>query len=203
MATIFLVRHGDTRLNSRERFWGQTDVHLNENGLRQAAQLRDRLASHKLDAIYSSNLSRCTATAKIIASLQQAKVTVCEELKEINFGYVEGLTFDEIQERHPKLAKVMSVWNSRPRFPGGESFDELDGRVNLFLPSLKKHGTDNRVLVVAHSAIVRLIICNLMGIGIDHWRQIRIELGSLSILSTYPQGAILSLLNDTSHIREE
>ena len=203
MAKIFLVRHGDTNLNSRERLWGHTDVQLNERGLKQAQQLRDRLSSHKMDTLYSSSMSRCLSTAKTIASAQQANITVCEELREINFGYVEGLTFDEIKERHPELAEVMSVWNSRPQFPGGESFDEFNERVARFLPKLEQHGADDRVLIVAHSAIIRLIICNLMEIGIDHWRQIRIELASLSILSTYPQGAILSLLNDTSHILED
>ena len=203
MAKIFLVRHGDTKLNSRERFWGQTDVPLSESGLKQARQLRDRLAPHKLDVVYCSDLTRCLATAEIIASAQQARIKVCEELREINFGFVEGLTFDEIKERHSELAEIMSVWNSRPSFPGGEDFDELNERVTRFLPLLAKHADGDRVLIVAHSAIIRLLICNLMGIGIERWRQIRIELASLSIISTYPQGGILSLLNDTSHIRED
>ena len=68
MAKLFLVRHGDTKLNSRQRFWGQTDVELSDEGKRQAERLRDRLASQKINVVYASGLSRSLATAKIIAS---------------------------------------------------------------------------------------------------------------------------------------
>ncbi|GAI13669.1 unnamed protein product [marine sediment metagenome] len=44
------------------------------------------------------------------------------------------------------------------------------------------------------------MVCNLLGIGLEHWRQMRLDLASVSIVETYPQGAILSLLNDTSHL---
>lgn len=87
------------------------------------------------------------------------------------------------------------------RFPGGESVDELNTRVIKFLDKLKKHSEDQTILVVAHSAPLRLIICHLLGVELWRWRQFRLDLASLSILETYPQGAILSLLNDTSHLR--
>ena len=201
MAKLFLVRHGDTKLNSRQRFWGQTDVELSDAGLQQAAQLRDRLSTQKIDIIHSSPLSRCRVTAETIASKQKTEVTICDEIKEINFGYVEGLTFDEIKERDPEFAEVLSVWNARPRFPGGESFDELNERVHVFMKGLEQHNKDETILVVAHSGILRMLVCNLLQIGIKHWRQMRIDLGSLSILDTYEQGAILTLLNDTSHLK--
>jgi alpha-ribazole phosphatase len=55
--------------------------------------------------------------------------------------------------------------------------------------------------VVAHGGPLRLMICSLMGIGIKHWLHIRIDLASLSIMETYPEGTILTLLNDTSHLK--
>ncbi|MFC2066924.1 histidine phosphatase family protein [Chloroflexota bacterium] len=203
MSRLLLVRHGDTKLNSAQRFWGHTDIELSADGTKQAEQLRDRLAVEKVDTIYASNLSRAIATAEIIAFKHRLPVVTRAELKEINFGWAEGLTFDEISKQFPDLAKLMADRRAHPQFPGGESFDELNERVKIFLPELDKHAPEETILIVAHSAILRLLICHLLEIGIDHWRQIRIDLASLSILETYPQGAILNLLNDVSHLRRK
>ena len=93
MSRLLVVRHGNTKLNNAKRFWGQTDVELSTDGIRQAEKLRDRLAAEKIDAAYSSTLSRARLTAEIIASKHQLGVTALIELMEINFGYIEGLTF--------------------------------------------------------------------------------------------------------------
>ncbi|GAH63159.1 unnamed protein product, partial [marine sediment metagenome] len=82
----------------------------------------------------------------------------------------------------------------------GESVAELINRVSKFLERLEKHAPEETILIVAHSAPLRLLICHLLGIELRHWRQIRLDLASLSILDTYPQGAILNSLNDISHL---
>ncbi len=200
MSRLLLVRHGNTKLNSHERFWGKTDVELGADGIKQAERLRDRLASLKIDAIYASNLSRARVTAEIIAARHTTAIVTCAELSEINFGYIEGLTFEEISQRYPDLAKLLADWSISPEFPGGESFKEFNERVKRFIPRLENHAPKETILIVAHAGTLRLLICNLMGIDIKYWRQMRLELASLSILDTYPQGAILTLLNDVSHL---
>ena len=202
MSKLFLVRHGDTKLNSAERFWGQTDVELSAAGIRQAERLRDRLTTQKIDVIYTSNLSRASVAAKIIASNHPSDIITCAELGEINFGKFEGLTFKEISQLYPELAKTWPDRDLTFRFPDGESVDELNNRVSKFLNRLQKHTPEETILIVAHSAPLRLLICHLLGIDLKHWRQFRLDLASLSIMETYPQGAILSLLNDVSHLEQ-
>ena len=199
MSRLFLVRHGDTALNSRERYWGRSDVKLSDAGVKQAEKLRDRLAAEKIATIYSSDLQRALLTAKIIASKHQLAVITCAELQEINFGKIEGLTFNEISQLYPELAKLWVNWSSRLKFPDGESVDELNCRVSKFLDRLKQHAPDEQILVVAHAAPLRLLVCRLLGIEIRHWRQIRISLASLSIVDNH-QEAVLTLLNDVSHL---
>lgn len=201
MSRLILVRHGNTTLNSNERFWGATDVELSTEGIMQAEKLRDRLAIEKIDVAYASKLSRTRLTAEIITSKHQIDITTCVELNEINFGVIEGLTFDEISERHPDLAGVLSKRAIRPKFPGGESLDELDRRVKKFLKRLRKHQPEQTILIVSHAGTLRLMICNLLGIGLEHWRNMRLNLASISVIETYPQGAVLSLLNDISHLK--
>lgn len=200
MTRLLLVRHGDTELNSAERYWGQTDVKLSAAGLRQAEKLRDRLATQRIDAIYASDLSRASVTAEIIASKHQSDITTCAELREIDFGELEGLTFDEISQLYPELIKLWVSWSFHLKFPGGESVDELNNRVNKFPSRLKKHTAEETALIVAHAGPLRLLVCHLLGIEPQHWRQFRLALGSLTILETHPQGAILNLLNDISHL---
>lgn len=202
MSRLLLVRHSETKLNNgARRFWGKTDIDLSADGIRQAEKLRDRLAAEKINAVYASNLIRTRATAEIIASEHHLKVICCPELDELNFGYVEGLTFEEITRLHPELAEVLNDWEKRPKFPGGESLDELDDRLQKFLNRLKKHKLEETILIVAHAGTLRLMICHLLGIALEHWRQMQLDFASLSIMETYPQGAILSLLNDVSHIK--
>lgn len=195
------MRHGNTKGNSAERFWGQTDVELSATGIRQAERLRKRLATEKIDAIYTSNLRRASVTAEIIASRHQLAVITCAELHEINFGKFEGLTFKEISQLYPELVKVWPTRGLNFKYPGGESISGLNNRVIKFLDRLKKHSPQETILIVAHSGILRLLICHLLGIELWHWRQIRTDLASLSILEIYPQGAILNSLNDVSHLR--
>jgi len=166
----------------------------------QAERLADRLAEEKIDAIYTSKLRRALATAEIIASHHQMEVISCPELFEINFGKVEGLTFNEIGQRYPELVKTWPTRDPSFRFPEGESISDLNRRVMRFLPRLDKHAPEDAILVVAHSGVLRLIICHLLQIDIWHWRQFRTDLASLSIVETHSQGATLNLLNDTSHL---
>ena len=173
---------------------------MGEEGIWQAERLRDRLATYQIDAIYTSPLSRTRATAEIIASLHQMEIVPCDELREINFGYVEGLTYTEISQQYPEFAQELANWRIQARFPGGEGPDEVNTRVLNFLPRLERHAPEETVLIVAHSGVLRLLICNLLGMEMQHRRNLRLNLGSLSILDTYPQGGILGLLNDVSHL---
>ena len=200
MSKLILVRHGDTELNSAERYWGHSDVELSPSGFRQAERLRDRLAAQKIDAIYSSDLQRASVTAEIIASRHQLAVTTFAELREINFGKLEGLTFDKINRLYPEVARLWVERSPKLKYPGGESFDEFNNRVSRFAGRLRKHVPEETILIVAHSGPLRLLVCQLLGIELWHWCQIRLDFASLSVLDTYPEEAILSLLNDVSHL---
>ena len=201
MSKLFLARHGETKLNNAQRFQGWTDIDLNATGVEQAEWLRDRLATEKIDAIYTSNLQRASVTAEIIAAGHQLDTMTCIELREANFGELEGLTFKELSQLYPELAESWSSWSFNLKFPGGESVDDLNTRVRKFLDRLATHPPEATILIVAHSAPLRLLVCHLLGIEVQHWRQLRFDLASLSILETYPEGAVLSLLNDVSHLR--
>jgi len=203
LSRLLLVRHGITESNADRKFAGHSDVDLSAEGYRQVEKLRDRLAEEKIDAVYCSDLKRAVVTAEIISSGRNAEIIICPELREINYGVCEGLTFEEISRRYPELWESIINFSLEVNFPGGESFKEFITRTSKFLDRLNKHSAEQTILVVAHGGPLRTLVCDLLGIDQSHWRQIRLDNASLSIVETSPQRVILSLLNDTSHLKED
>ena len=195
------MRHGSTELNSARKFVGHSDAELSIIGYRQVECLRDRLAGEKIDIIYSSDLKRALTTAKTIAAKHKLDVISCPELREVNYGKLEGVTFEEMRCLYPEVAELCAEWNLQLKFPSGESVAELKERVTKFLDRLKQHMPEQTILIVAHGGPLRLMICSLLGIDLRHWHQIYLDLASLSIVNVYPELAVISLLNDTSHLR--
>lgn len=195
-----MTRHGETVLKSSVRYWGHTDVELSALGIEQAGRLRDLLATEKLDAIYSSDLKRASTTAEIIASKHDAEITILPELREVCFGELEGLTFDEVKQRYPEVVKSWIEGGLDLKYPGGESLAEVSKRASDFATRLRTLPAEQTILIVAHSGFLRLLMCHLLGLGPQHWYQLHLDFASLSIIETHSQRAILRSLNKTSHL---
>ena len=202
MSKLLLVRHGETELKSSERLWGHTDVKLNALGLKQAERLRDRLAQEKISAIYSSELKRALVTAEIIASRHHLTVVICPELYEIDFGQLEGLTLEEVGQLYPEVIRLREERNPKLKYPGGDSVIEFDERVSKFLSRLEQHTDGETILIVAHSGVLRILLCRLLNMDLGHLWQYLLDLASVSILETNQKRATLNLLNDTSHLAQ-
>lgn len=197
---MYLVRHGETDVNSAFRYWGKSDVGLGPYGIQQAERLRDRLSTKQIDYVYASDLKRTMSTAQIIASVHSLDIIRCPELREIDFGKIEGLSFDEVNERFPDVARMWRARDHRLTYPDGESLTDLEQRTSIFIDRLEKHSADDNILIVAHSGVLRTLISQILDMDTRHRWNIRIDLASLSIVETYSRFAILSLLNDVSHL---
>ena len=201
MSRLLLVRHGITEFNSSRRYAGHRDVGLSLVGYQQAERLRGRLVDDKIDAVYSSDLKRALVTAEVILSGRKGDIVTCPELREVDYGNVEGLTFEEMSRLYPEVAESFVNPSLRLEYPDGESLKELAKRVGKFPDKLKGSTPSQTTLIVSHRGPLRVLICCLLGMDLKHWRQRSLDNASLSIVETYPQGAILSRLNDTAHLR--
>jgi alpha-ribazole phosphatase len=193
---LFLVRHGQTDLNKVRRYQGRIDVPLNETGIGQAQKLALRLSSEPFDKIYASPLVRAQETAKTIHNGRNIDIVSLPELVEMDFGKLEGKTYKEIIEIFPD-------WNPAVFdfiFAGGENLESLAIRMQSFVDMLKELDEDSNVLVVTHSGCLRIILCLLLDIDINKWWQFKIDVASLTVVDNVMQGAVLTLLNDTSHL---
>lgn len=86
MTTLYLVRHGETVDNAAQILQGQQQGELNENGIRQAEEVRDRLADEDIDAFVASDLKRSVDTCRIIAQPHHKDVETTPLLRERDWG---------------------------------------------------------------------------------------------------------------------
>jgi alpha-ribazole phosphatase len=139
----------------------------------------------------------------IIATRHNLRVTTCPELREVDFGRLEGLDFTEIQQQFPEIEKMWVTRNPALIYPDGESLTGFEERVSGFKTRLQNHRAEETILVVAHAGVVRTLICQLLELGMQNRWSLRVDLGSLSIVETYPEINVLCLLNDVSHLMAE
>jgi alpha-ribazole phosphatase len=194
---LLLVRHGQTDWNLAQRFQGQSDIPLNETGRKQAQALADRLSAEPFDAVYSSDLQRATETARIIC---RSGFQPDNRLREVNFGGWEGLTYDTIKEKFPDALEAWenNIFKNAP--PNGETLEGLSARVQSMLDELRAKHQDQTVLIVAHGGVLQTLICLALNLPPTMYWQFHLSTASLSEIAFYPAGAILNLLNDTSHL---
>lgn len=161
---IFLIRHGETSANVEKKFAGFLDVPLNERGKEQAKVVSDKLKNEKIDAIYSSDLSRAFETAKSIASVHPVEIQSVPDLRELNFGLWEGKSYLDLQGEHSEdLKKWIEDYESFV-IPEGESVLMLYQRVSEFFDKMKeKHGENSNqtVLLVAHGGVIQALLSHI------------------------------------------
>lgn len=154
---IWLARHGETDWNKNNKWQGQTNVALNENGIMQAEKLADSLGRVRIDKIYSSDLDRAYKTAKIVADhLGIKSISTDSRLRERNLGKVEGLTTSEIESLTG--VKVFSIsWNKIAEEYEIEPWNSLLMRVWSAIEDVRNLNPGSRILIVSHGGVMRAI----------------------------------------------
>jgi alpha-ribazole phosphatase/probable phosphoglycerate mutase len=158
MTRFWLIRHGEPAEEMRQRCYGSLDVGLSETGRAQMAQVAEDLRAEPIAAIYSSPLSRALESARIFAAVHGCAVEVVADLRELDFGDLEGLAYDEIAARYPDFYRE---WMARPtevRFPNGESFSEMQGRVLRAFDAIQQMQQRQTVAIVSHGGVNRILL---------------------------------------------
>ena len=205
MGAWYLVRHGETDWNRKNRIQGHSDVPLNERGRRQANMLAKRLAGCKFSRVYSSDLSRAIETAQAIVKGSEAPIETDRDLREFYYGEWEGLTLKEVETRYPTaLAERIGMGNGAFATPGGEDTTGVLDRVRRFHTKTEKlHNSAENILIAAHGGSLRALLVCLLGLPDDYFWSFRVDCGSLSVIGNQPGGRILEIWNDISHLTSE
>lgn len=173
---IVLVRHGATDWNLQGRCQGSADRDLSEIGVRQAEQTALLFSREKIHAIYSSNLRRARQTAELISQPHNLPVRIENDVRELDHGVLEGLTFNEIKEQYPDF---IQRWHTEPaelQVPGGERLIDVQRRAWEGLNRIvDRHEERATVVVVSHNFPILGIICHVTGTHLNSYRSFRLE----------------------------
>lgn len=199
---ILLARHGETPWNAEGRYQGQEDIALSPVGEAQARALGERLREVRIDRAVASPLSRAQRTAQLALGETRAVMLATDPgLMEIAHGTWEGLLAAEIHERDPER---LQAWRDAPHdvlMPQGESLQHVFDRAwPALLRAIDGLGADDTVLVVAHDAVNRVLLCHILGIPFAKLWRFRQAPTTLNLLEgSDAQSLEVVRLNDCAH----
>jgi 2,3-bisphosphoglycerate-dependent phosphoglycerate mutase len=169
MATLILLRHGQSTWNLENRFTGSVDVDLSPLGITEAKRSGILLKNYKIDFAFTSVLKRAIQTLEIVLkdSATQIPVFKSDALNERNYGDLQGLNKTETQEKFGVLQvlKWRRSFNVAP--PNGESLKDTCDRVIPYYNAeiAPKLIENNTVLIIAHGNSLRALIMHLENIS--------------------------------------
>lgn len=196
-ARLWIARHGETVWHAENKYaGGDSDIDLTDRGRQQARCLASWAVAHAVEVVISSPVRRARETATPSADALGVPLLVLPGLKEIGFGVAEGRSAADIEADDPQ---VMADFRADPvahPFPDAESPQDAAVRGAASLREIAAQHCGARVLVVAHNTLLRLSLCELLGIPAGQYRRIfpRLENAAISELSIPLDGSSLASL---------
>jgi broad specificity phosphatase PhoE len=198
---ILLVRHGETQWNRELVFRGIRDIELSERGRQQAELLAKYLKRFKIDAIFSSPLSRAVQTLRPTAEALGLRVQPEEAINDLNFGLWAGLSVDQVKEKYPDQFEKWRLNPLEMDFPEGDKISNAKVRSFNWLKRIAG-GDYERIALVTHKVILKLLVLSILDAPKRAYWQIQFSTCSVSMLNTKEGRFDICYLNDTHHYDE-
>lgn len=164
---IILIRHGETEWNSQKRMQGHSNSDLSEVGRGQIQALGELMKNVSFDHIYSSDSLRARQTAEAITQYSGHTLQFDQRIREKNLGVFEGLTSTEAKERHPEVYRLFKTAGANYVIDEGESTQQLLERALEFIEEIRLRHPQERVVMVTHGGVVRVLMKYALGLSID------------------------------------
>ena len=164
---IILIRHGETEWNSQKRMQGHSNSDLSEVGRGQIQALGELMKNVSFDHIYSSDSLRARQTAEAITQYSGHTLQFDQRIREKNLGVFEGLTSTEAKERHPEVYRLFKTAGANYVIDEGESTQQLLERALEFSEEIRLRHPQERVVMVTHGGVVRVLMKYALGLSID------------------------------------
>jgi probable phosphoglycerate mutase len=197
---IIIVRHGQTQWNTRKIRQGHLDSELTDKGVAQARALGQRLARESFTALYSSDLGRALHTARMIAAMTGHEIVTDERLRERHLGVFQGLSGDEIKDKHPEEYRLHRTLGPEYVIPGGESVRQQVARNVDCLDEIALKHPGEKVVVVTHGGVVSGLFRHALDIPLDAPRRFEFVNAGLNVFAYEDGHWILRTWGDVSHL---
>jgi len=171
MITVHLLRHGETEWHAESRYAGASDVALTERGRQQGRDLAGWAAGADVGAVAVSDLSRAIQTGEPIAEAAGVPLIVEAGLREVDFGQGEGRTRDEMRRLFPAALEAFLASPATSPLPDAELGTVAAVRGLRALAGLAGRVESGALVVVAHSTLIRMLLCQLLGLPLNDYRR--------------------------------
>jgi probable phosphoglycerate mutase len=179
--TLYLLRHGDSRLDGVERYVGQSDLSLNSEGRVRALNWQKEFADIPLKRIFCSDLSCSFETACIIAGGRSESVQPLTKLREINMGAWDGQPINDICRLCPDEYEKRDRDMVYHRPPAGECFSDVAARVIPLFKEIVRSVSGN-LLIVGHEGVNKVLLCHILGMPVENMSRLRQDYGCLNVV---------------------
>jgi broad specificity phosphatase PhoE len=199
---IYFIRHGESIGNKEQRFRGQHDFQLSENGIRQVRALRQELSGIQFEAVYSGPLQRTLKTAQIIAD-SRAPVIEAAGFTNIALGAWENQPKAFISQKYPEL---WQIWLTQPEklvFEGMETLPMVQNRAFQALQELLPEHPAGNIAVVSHRAVLKPLFAAMLGMSEPYFWKIQLDTASYSLAEYRPEsGFTFTVINQNRHLQD-
>ncbi len=192
---LILIRHTQPSAAARGRCYGVLDFGLSARGLRHARHIARTLDAITLHAVYTSPRLRARHLAEPLARLHGLDPIIDENLRELDFGDLEGMTYEEIERQHPGIFRRWMATPTEVKFPGGDSYRILKGRALAALAAIRARHNHETVAVVTHAGTVRAIVAECLSLPDHAIFRLDQSYGAISIIDWVDENPIVRLLN--------
>ncbi len=174
------------------------DASLSAAGRRQASLLAERLVASGHGTYLSSPLRRAVETAQIVTGASGGGFEVDPQLREIDFGDWEGLSFEEMARRDPDRIAGWCRFARDFVFPAGERLGDFLDRIEGL--ARRVAALEKPVILISHGGVIRTLICLFLGLDPRHSLAFGVDYASISQVDLFSGGGVLVRLNDTCHL---
>ena len=193
---VLLVRHGQTPTTGKVLPGRAPGLHLSETGQAQAKAVGERLAAvPKITTLYASPLERTRETAAPLAAALNMKVKLDKGLLEVDIGDWTGLDFKTVRKA-PEW-KLVHHYPSGFRFPGGESFVEMQARIVSTLERLRAAHPGETIVAFSHADTIKAAVAHALGTHLDLFQRIVISPCSVTAIAYGDGGPMVLSVNTT------
>ena len=163
MNGVLFIRHAETEMAGT--FCGHSNPPINARGRQQIQTLINALDGEEIECIFTSDLERAAYTASALADAFGIPCIKKPDLREINFGSWEGLTWQRILEQDEAYARRWTEAYPNLPAPGGESFADFQTRVIAEVTEILDSSDRRRVAVITHGGVMRVVLKGMCGLA--------------------------------------
>ena len=202
MTSIILVRHAECEGNINNSLTGRTEFKLTKNGEEMAKDLLNELKKNKIDAIYSSPSIRCIETIRPTAEYFKLDINIREGLLEKYFGIYDGMTWEEVKRRDPKIVENKRKFNEIKGIPEQETTKQVELRMKSCIKKIAKENNGKTILICSHGCAIYSFLESIDELKLDRENKYSQSNAAINRIEYENEKFTIIKINQINHLRK-